>query len=396
MRKLLALFTFATLFVSGAAAAGESPRAALHQCTTVITTVATVTTTAISTVISTVTTTVTTPTTTTTPTTACNLYASSGGSDSNPGSLTSPFRSVVKLDGSLAPGQTGCLRGGSYGSSGTWHDLTGNGTATGRITITSYPGEVATIQGAVQVDGAYTTLTGLKFDGSNTFYSGSECSPPGRSLSAIAIGASNTIIDHNEIYDSSTSLPGGNAIYIGGGGQPANTIIRYNKIHDYGSCYHFDHAIYLGAGNNTQVYGNWIWNGRYGQGIQLYPNPTNARVYGNVVDTSCAGFDIDGTSTGNQVFHNVVANATGCLYTPAQGGGTICGVAITPSGPVAGSLNRFDNNDAWHDPCGVGSVANVEMSGNISADPLFVNAATHDYRVQAGSPVASWGLWDGN
>ena len=45
------------------------------------------------------------------PSQGCDLVASTLGSDSAPGTLTQPFRTVQKLADTLAPGQTGCLRG---------------------------------------------------------------------------------------------------------------------------------------------------------------------------------------------------------------------------------------------------------------------------------------------
>ncbi|HEX4671832.1 MAG TPA: hypothetical protein VH279_06170, partial [Solirubrobacteraceae bacterium] len=113
----------------------------------------------------------------------CDLFASPTGSDSSGnGTLGSPFASVGKLDSALHPGQTGCLRAGSYGSTSTWVKINANGSSTGQITIASYPGENATVRGYVDIEGSYTTLSHLSIDGSNTFYtqvrSGTNCPAP--------------------------------------------------------------------------------------------------------------------------------------------------------------------------------------------------------------------------
>ncbi|HTU98565.1 MAG TPA: hypothetical protein VMF14_22125, partial [Solirubrobacteraceae bacterium] len=47
---------------------------------------------------------------------SCNLYASPSGSASGDGSLSHPVATVQELDWALAPGQTGCLLSGTYGS----------------------------------------------------------------------------------------------------------------------------------------------------------------------------------------------------------------------------------------------------------------------------------------
>ena len=83
----------------------------------------------------------------------CDLYASPAGSDSSGnGSIGSPYASVGKLDAALHAGQTGCLRAGSYGSTSTWVKVYTNGSSTGQITITSYPGETATVRGYVDIE----------------------------------------------------------------------------------------------------------------------------------------------------------------------------------------------------------------------------------------------------
>ena len=45
---------------------------------------------------------------------ACNKVAAPGGSDSAAGTVSAPYATFQKLAHSLAPGQTGCLRGGTY------------------------------------------------------------------------------------------------------------------------------------------------------------------------------------------------------------------------------------------------------------------------------------------
>ena len=113
----------------------------------------------------------------------CDLYASPSGSDSaGDGSLGSPFASVGMLDRSLQPGQTGCLEAGTYGSTGSHIELDNDGSPGNQITITSFPGETAVVQGWVDLEASYTTLSHLSIDGSNTFYtqvrSGTNCPAP--------------------------------------------------------------------------------------------------------------------------------------------------------------------------------------------------------------------------
>ena len=158
--------------------------------------------------------------------------------------------------------------------------------------------------------------------------------------------------------------------------------------------YAYDHGVYVGDGDSVQVYGNWIWNNPHGWGVQIYPGPTNARVHGNVVDSTGGGFCVSdegsATATGNQVYNNVVLNSGGMT---TQSGYFIAGAGLSGAGPVPGSNNSFTSNDAFNNP--VGSAPNVAVSNNLTADPQFVDAAAHNYALGSSSPLASWGLWDG-
>jgi hypothetical protein len=286
----------------------------------------------------------------------CDRFASPNGSDRRAGTLQHPFRTPERLLLSLKTGQIGCLRKGTYGTAASYHKLLTSGKPTGRKTLTSYPGEVATVAGFVNVLGSYVSLRRLAFDGSNAFLvSPDKC---GTQALGITLHGSDIVFEHNDVYQSGMK---GSAILQDGD----RNIIRYNKLHDFGSCYHYDHGVYLGDGDSVQIYGNWIWNNPHGWGIQVYPGPTNARIHDNVVDANGGGFAISdngsATSTGNQVYN--------------------------------GTNNSFVSNDAFNNP--VGTAPNVTLSGNVTTDPQFLDASRHNYAVSLSSPLASWGLWNG-
>ena len=117
---------------------------------------------------------------------------------------------------SCAPGQTGCLRAGSYGSTSTWHQIDADGTARGQITITSYPGENATVRGYVDIEGSYTTLSHLSIDGSNTFYKqvreGTNCRAP--VSQPLVIAGRDDVLEYVDYFQSVARLRG-NGIGIG-------------------------------------------------------------------------------------------------------------------------------------------------------------------------------------
>jgi hypothetical protein len=334
----------------------------------------------------------------------CDLFASPAGSDAEgDGTLGAPYATLQKLDSELSPGETGCLRAGTYGSTSTWHDLTNDGTSERRITITAYPGESPQIDGWIQLQASYTTLSHLEIDGSNTFYtevrSGITCPAP--ASEALSISGSNDTLEFDD-YFQSVSGTRGVGIGIGFYGDADNTVIRYDKIHDVGQCDQYDHSVYVASGAGVQVYDNWIWNNHGGQAVSVYPAARDARIYSNVIDTSDSGFTIgdDGSSavSGDRIYHNVVADS-GMLSNPDHNWSTP-GVFVNCYFNSASSIgNEVFDNDSFGNPGGssngCGGSANVSLSGTRSVNPRFVDAAVHDYAVVPTSPVAGWGLWNG-
>jgi hypothetical protein len=316
----------------------------------------------------------------------CRRFAAPWGSDgTGRGTRARPFRSVTRLDRALRPGQTGCLRAGAYGSIHTLIWLRKSGRPGHRITIRSVPGETALVRGWVAIDGSYTTLSRLKIDGSNTFYRqvrpGTNCPAP--VSQPLEITGRNDILQHDDYFQSVPSLRG-NGIGIGFVGGADNTIIRYSKIHDVGQCQAFDHLIYLSHGNNVRIYDNWLWNDPHGRGVQLYPAPTNARVFNNVVDHAGEGFvigDEPGDAVfGNQIFNNIVTNSTGLPWEHIPGEAIHDLYSGRP-----GHGNTFHNNDSFHNPGGMGRLTAVRAWGNTHTRPVFVDAVEHDYALRRHS-----------
>lgn len=307
--------------------------------------------------------------------------------------VASPGADLTAFDNSLAPGQTGCLHGGSYGSTSTQIFFQKSGTAGNPITIRSYPGELATIQGWLNIGhpsgaagGDYTTLSHLSIDGSNTYANQNQtgCTRTGVSQ-GLQINKPNAIFEYNDYYQSVASLRG-QGIGVGFNGSPDNTIIRYNKIHDAGSCTAYDHLIYQSHGNNVQIYDNWMWNEQNGWCMQIYPSPTNSIIHSNVCDHDGSGFTLAGSgSSGHDVYNNVVQNSTG-LSTIGDPGSMLSGLG------AGASNNKFRDSVGWNNPGGTGSTSGTTVTNITTADPKFVDPANHNYLLQAGSPAAGYGL----
>jgi Right handed beta helix region len=322
----------------------------------------------------------------------CDRFVAPGGSDRGHGSFRRPFRTLSRLDRALRPGQTGCLRAGLYGGTSVLHRVYANARATGRITITSFPGETATIRGYVDIEGSYTTLSYMRIDGSNSLYrSARPANPSCRSgvSQPLVIAGPGDILEHDDYYQSVPRLRG-NGIGIGFWGNANDTVIRFNRIHDVGQCGAEDHLIYLSHGNNVQIYDNWLWNDPHGRGVQLYPGPTNARIFSNVIDRAGEGFVVGNergaTVSGNEIFHNIISNSLGLPWE-----------RIPPDaihdlyGGSPGRGNTFHNNDAYNLAGGIGHLTAVRSYRNMKADPHFTDAPRHNYNLKATGPF--WQVW---
>ena len=347
--------------------------------------------------------------------TNCDRVASPSGSDSNSGLVTSPFRTVQKLDNTLRSGETGCLRGGSYGNSRTETRF-----STPDVTIRSYPGERAVVRGWPYVDGRGTTLSHLNFDLNNVGHTTSHCAHSGgRTPSAysLQIEASDVTIEYDNVYQNDVPLTQRSVgIGVSWNVPASGVVIRYNRIHDVGWCPVEDHAVYLDHVSGAQVYDNWMYDLPGGTGVELWSTTTNARIYSNVIDQAASGITLgccaasgEAPSNGNLIEHNLVTNTVGVRYAnldplPATGpdrGETIW--TYWSGRPGGGNVYRdnlaYCSSGVSHCGTSPGTTAGLAYVGNVVANPRFADPdykSSHDYRVAPTSPAASWGLWNGS
>jgi parallel beta-helix repeat protein len=305
-------------------------------------------------------------------TTTCNKVASPAGSDSAVGTAAAPYRTVTRLVAVLSSGQTGCLRTGTYTSNVT--------ISTPNVTLTSYPGERATLKGVLYVSrtGTGVTVSSLNLDGKN-----SDPNAP-----SPQVMASDVTFSGNDVSNENSAICFivGSATY----GHANNVVIENNDIHNCGvlPAAGHDHGIYIEDATGTIVRGNWIHNNA-DWGVHIYPNGDHSLVTGNVIDSNGRGVIFAGsggqTSDYNVVEHNIITN----------------------------SLRGYNADSSW-DTVGVGNVlrdncikgassgyAGPDGSGierpqrgftatdNLIADPLYVDAAHGDYNLKPASTCAS-------
>ena len=301
----------------------------------------------------------------------CSFVASTTGSDSNVGSVASPFLTAQKLISSLTAGHVGCLRGGTY-SQDTTFDV--SGTSGAPITLTSYPGETATVTGRMYVDrnANYVTVTGLYLNGTN---SGNLPSP--------TINSANVTFSGNDITDKHTAIcfNVGDSTY----GIANNTLITANRIHDCGvmPANNHEHGIYVSDATNTVISWNLIYNNA-DRGIQLYPHAQTTTIDHNIIDNNGEGIIISGdggqTTDNSNIYDNSISNAQ-IRYDVES---------YWPAGNPIGTNNLVYSNCVWAGAEGTfdGGPGYTAYS-NTTANPLYVNAAAGNYAYQAGSPCSA-------
>jgi hypothetical protein len=306
---------------------------------------------------------------------------------------------------SMSAGQTLCLNSGTYGSISSDNETHAAGSAGSPITITSAPGQTATVDGAFYLEGGYLTIEHLNLDGTDTLgtgYGGANPQSSGCTLPdsiGIDIDASNDTLQDNNIYESNSSQTIRDVLIgIGYFSQVNNTVIRNNKISDGGGCGQTEHLIYDDKSSNAQIYQNWLWGDPYGYAVQLYPSPGTSKVYSNVFDGTLNGV-VDATSVGgNQTYNNVAINSVTSNSDGFTGGSFLdCFQGST------GTTDIVENNAMWNEAEGFDnnctSESNVTTSGNITlpANP-FVDSATHNYNLGTNSSatqISGYGLWNG-
>ena len=230
---------------------------------------------------------------------ACNLYASTSGSDSASGSQSAPFRSAQKLADSLSAGQVGCLAPGQ-----TFGGIHFNRSG---VTITTAPGGArATMLGNTEIPDSANDVT-IENVVLNGRTSGQRVSP--------SIEGDRAVLRNNEITNDNTAI----CIHVGsslGYGVAYDVVIDGNRIHNCGRlpATNFDHGVYVDNAYRTRIVNNYIYdNSDYG--VHLYPSAQQTYVAHNVIDGNGRGLTFSGDSgypnpsSGNVVEFNTISNS---------------------------------------------------------------------------------------
>lgn len=310
---------------------------------------------------------------------SCSLYAATTGSVSGKGTVTSPFATPQQLVDALRPGQTGCLRGGSYTVDGI--RLAHGGTPTAPLTLMSFPGEHAT----VRVRSEVYVLKGSDYGIFRNLTITGDTASATLATDMIQDLASHTTWEGNDISAGSRVT----CMIIGlqqapWTAQAVGTVIDGNRIHDCGAraAGNQQHAIYVANARATQITNNIIWNAS-AYGVHLYPDADGVTIAHNVIDGSgwagvvWASDDNDAALRDDDdvAFANIITGGQqwglDARWTTGQGTG-----------------NAAHDNCLWGNARGAtnGALAGVALAGNVTADPGYLDAANHDYRLGPASP----------
>jgi len=303
---------------------------------------------------------------------SCSRYASPTGSDTAAGSTTAPYRTVNKLVASLAAGQAGCLKAGTY-TGGARFD---HGGAPGSpITLTTDP---ASASRAVVAGRFYVTDAANDVVVSHIFIDGR-----GGGAGTPVVNGDRITFQGNEVTNFNTAICFilGNSSF----GRARDVVLDGNRIHNCGVIprTNMDHGIYVAAADRTIIRNNYIYDNA-DRGVQLYPDAQGTLIANNVIDANGEGIIFSGegatTSNNNVARDNVITNAQVRFNVES----------FWPS--AVGRGNVVNHNCVFGGRQGnIQSPRGFTATSNIVADPLYVNRTGKDFRLRVGSPCAGMG-----
>jgi glycosyltransferase involved in cell wall biosynthesis len=306
---------------------------------------------------------------------SCAKVASPSGNDSAPGTAGRPYATAQRLVNALAPGETGCLRAGTYRE-----DLT---LATRGTGLTSYPGDQATLAGRLRVTADQVTVERLTLDGRNA-----------RDLPSPTINADDVVFRRNDV----SSRDSGICFILGSLTEVRHPVIKRNRIHDCGRPGGIpDHGIYMQHVNGARIVRNTIYDNAE-RGIKIGPNSQRALIRGNVIDGNPIGLNFSGNgssaSSGNVVTRNVISNSTGYWNVQSYWPGPVGRGNVVSRNCLHGA----NPDPHYNERGGISDGPGFAAVGNLTASPAYVNRQAKDFRLRRDSmcravygPAASGG-----
>ncbi len=311
------------------------------------------------------------------------LYVSTTGRDSNPGTASAPFLTILKASEVALSGATIHVLPGTYPGG---FQTTANGTALARIhyvSDTKWGAKIvppANSSSAIAWDnrGNYVDIDGFEIDGTNT-QSGTPWTI------GIYVAGSYDVAENNSVHTIAQSVPcsshGAAGINTDHYDYGVHDDVIGNIVHDIGppAC-NFDQGIYLST--SGQVMNNLVYNIAW-IGIASWHDATNLIIVNNTVVHNVFGIDVGA----GDYYHSSAPNdytyvANNIVYGNTYG--------INEEGNT-GVHNVYTHNLVYLNGNFDYSLQNgLTPTNSIAADPLFVKNGS-DYHLTAGSPAIGAG-----
>jgi nitrous oxidase accessory protein NosD len=248
------------------------------------------------------------------------------------------------------------------------------GRAGAPLTITSYPGERATVRGRFHVtDNAdFVTVSRLNLDGTNA-----------QNLPSPTINGDDVTFARNDVTTHHTTI----CFILGSDtyGRAVRTTIKSNRIHNCGAlpATNHHHGIYVEASDHARIVDNWIYDNA-DRGVQLFPDAQYTYVARNVIDGNGQGVIFSRESSGNAIEHNLISNSV-LRWNVEQ-------YELTGSPNVARrNCVWTTRTDHYGENGGVQPTDAFAAGLNLVAEPKFVNRAAKDFRIRlAGDCLATY------
>lgn len=361
---------------------------------------------------------------------AATYYVAKTGSDANSGAVDAPFLTIKKGAQMAAPCDTIIVKSGTYTAADQSPSRTdialyisagqgiGAGTSACPITLKSEVPLGAIIKipsvnagsAAINVSQPYWIIEGFDINGTGV----SQNTGANASQAGITVGANNTIVRRNHIWDVARAMCNDTAFGQSGMlilNNIQNTLIEYNTFNKIGrrrfnesGCgfdkYHHDHGIYEAGGDNTTVRHNVFYDVDRGYPITIYANGTthdNITFVHNTVDQGSPDARIGGTLTLCNVMTNITIK-NNIFRNPAYGYAVEwCPGSTTTNVVISNNISNTGTNQLVNPSSrpGTGNTA----SGNILNATLGLKnttAGSEDFRLTSSSAAINAGASLGN
>ena len=344
----------------------------------------------------------------------CDYYlapstANPAGSNSNPGTLAAPWKTLASKTGLMIPGTVVCFRGGTWTD---WSPLDWSNIS--NVTLAAYNCEEPLLWNSGKNIGDFIilrsgndgiTVSGLRFKGGGH---------PTVGTGAIEIGPSNSTRNQNIVVEDSSFEDIGadqldHSIYLGGSTPGTrNVIIRRNHfLNGLGAAIQFYHPLPI---DNVLIQNNEVTNMRWGVVI-AHEGHSNITIDHNSFYGASDGAvhmavyaEAPAAVSGITITNNIASGLTG---------GNIVGVfrvdKVFVDDGFSSRVNEANNN--WYragtNPIQYGGQnptstylslasyqsASGEGASDLSVDPKFANVSAGNLRLTPSSPagIASWG-----